>query len=179
MLVCTAAAQGCVDLWAEVHPAEVNDWRGRSCHYKKQWGQCKDFGHFCAATCGTCSAATASSPLPTVPVVAPARARTYNSTFPSARDLLDAPCKICTGSDLNIATAMLPNWRLSQHVRHFRTPMPQPYALIQAGADGGVSTRHSTSSPDPLVDHSWNAASLNSGGETDGPLLESYQVHML
>ena len=47
---------GCEDLWEAQFPNEIGDWQGHSCSYKKQWGQCEQFGEFCAKTCEMCNA---------------------------------------------------------------------------------------------------------------------------
>ena len=44
----------CVDLWEELYPNEISQWRGHSCGYKRQWGQCDSFLQYCARTCGAC-----------------------------------------------------------------------------------------------------------------------------
>ena len=47
---------GCEDLWEAQFPNEIGDWQGHSCSYKRQWGQCEQFGEFCAKTCEMCNA---------------------------------------------------------------------------------------------------------------------------
>ena len=52
--VCVPLSMACVDLWEELYPNEITQWRGHSCGYKKQWGQCESFLQYCARTCGAC-----------------------------------------------------------------------------------------------------------------------------
>jgi hypothetical protein len=61
----------CVDRWEHKYPDEVEDWKGHSCLWKKQWGQCHDFTRQCARTCGACSNASTTSSHTTVPAKHP------------------------------------------------------------------------------------------------------------
>lgn len=46
-----------------MYPAEKFDWRGRSCYYKAQWGQCKKFANVCAASCNATHCGAGTTPL--------------------------------------------------------------------------------------------------------------------
>ena len=62
----------CVDLWEVRFPAELDVWNGRSCMWKKQWGQCAEFLRQCQRTCGGCSPdGAAAAPLPTLAAASP------------------------------------------------------------------------------------------------------------
>ena len=61
----------CVDSWALAYPTEQHDWHGRSCPYKRRWGQCQTFGRVCARTCGVC-AQPALPPAELPPTLSPA-----------------------------------------------------------------------------------------------------------
>lgn len=54
----------CVDEWTVRFPSERYDWRGRSCYYKVQWGQCSDFATVCAASCHAAHCGSGLTPLP-------------------------------------------------------------------------------------------------------------------
>ena len=46
------------------YPAERYDWRGRSCYYKAQWGQCSKFASVCASSCHVPHCGADLAPLP-------------------------------------------------------------------------------------------------------------------
>jgi hypothetical protein len=48
------SAEHCIDQWSLDHPHEINLWKGRSCRYKRLWGQCSQFISVCNRTCGGC-----------------------------------------------------------------------------------------------------------------------------
>ena len=45
----------CLDHWSLQHPGEREDWKGKSCKYKVEWGQCSQFYANCQCSCGYCN----------------------------------------------------------------------------------------------------------------------------
>ena len=52
-----AKPRQCFDLWAAVYPQEKLDWKGRSCKFKTEFGQCDSFYEECQCSCGYCESA--------------------------------------------------------------------------------------------------------------------------
>ena len=65
----------CLDVWTAVFPGEKEDWKGRSCSFKVQWGQCSKFYSSCQCSCGYC--------LPTHTSCSPSQAAEEVATAPA------------------------------------------------------------------------------------------------